>query len=130
MYSTPSPRFRRSSRKGRASLHGDAHALRERRAGIADVLGSGLLTGVDAGHQRKRRRVQIESVERQIDAATRAAFALSTEELQGNLDGLSLDRRRALTNALMTVTLHGAPRGGKPSAAKPSGSNGVAQTAH
>lgn len=117
-----------ASKQSARSAKSSSRALDE--VALAPRCDGGLLTGVDAGYQRKRRRVQIESVERQIDAATRAAFALSTEELQGNLDGLSLDRRRALTNALMTVTLHGAPRGGKPSAPKPSGSNGMAQTAH
>jgi site-specific DNA recombinase len=93
------------------ALHVEAEALRERRAGIASLIGDGLMSAIDARPQLEKLREQIDAVERKLDAATTPAIRLTPEELNDNLAGLSLDRRRALIASLLTVTLLRQPVG-------------------
>lgn len=93
-----------------APLREEARSLRERRDGLASLLARGLM-GLDAvEEQASALTAQIEDVERRIDAAAGPSRVLAESDT-AHVASLSLDRQRALVDALVVVTLHRGVRG-------------------
>jgi site-specific DNA recombinase len=95
-------------------LRATAEALRGRKSDLAALVADGTMSAADVRAAAARLDDELAEVERQIAAVVAPAVTGVTEdELAAGLDALSLDRRRALVDALMTVTLHRGTRGSR-----------------
>lgn len=111
----------RSSGSGAAAMHAESAAIQDRLAELATAFADGAITVVQLRDGSGRLRDKLADVERRLADASREsvlaglAGASNVSELWEKLD---LDRRRAIIDALMCITIHptkkGRPPGWKP----------------
>ncbi|MFJ2355117.1 recombinase family protein [Frigoribacterium sp. NPDC087798] len=95
-------------------LRVEAEALRGRKSDLAGLLADGTLSPSDVKAAAAKLTARIEDLDRQIAAIVSPALTgITKDELAAGLDALSLDRRRALIDAFMVVTLHRGTRGSR-----------------
>jgi DNA invertase Pin-like site-specific DNA recombinase len=99
-----------------AALREEATALRVRLTELADLFADGTITRaqLQRGTDRARRRLTV--VEQELTGAGSVSAVgelLSAEDVRAAWEGLDLDRRRAVVDALMTVTLTSPGRGAR-----------------
>ena len=90
-------------------LRVEAQALRVRIDDLATALADGLLDLAGVRRESERLRAKLADVEAQMAHSSRSpllAALISAADVQAVWDALTLDRRRAVVDVLMTVTLH------------------------
>lgn len=97
--------------KGNARL--TVQNLRETRDQLADLYSRGKMTYLAYERNFDRLTGEIEEAARKEAALHPGVTRVTADELAAGLDALSLDRRRALVDAFMTVTLHRGVRGSR-----------------
>ena len=91
-----------------AALHEEASALRTRLVELADLFADGTVTGAQLARGTDRARTRLAVVEQELSAAGGVSVVgdlIATGDVQAAWDGLDLDQRRAVIDALTTVTL-------------------------
>lgn len=91
-----------------AELRGRAMALRERIDGLSTAYADGLVTLPALRRETERLRAELSAVEAQQVTVPRAAVLadlVRARDVQGVWGALALDRRRAVVDALMAVTI-------------------------
>jgi DNA invertase Pin-like site-specific DNA recombinase len=97
-----------SDRPDTGALRGDVMALRARLAQLAGLLADGVLTETSVREASARLRCEVAEIEAQMADAGRADVLgplITAEDVATAWDGLDVDRRRAVVQTLMTVTL-------------------------
>lgn len=109
--------FARDDSKERASeLRTEERGLRARLDGLAEAFAVGDIDrqALRAGTQRIKGRLDVVSAELTALASTPdIAPLLTSEDVAGEWAGLDVDRRRAIIDTLVTVTIHPAGRGAR-----------------
>jgi hypothetical protein len=98
------------------ALREEASALRARLAEMADLFADGVITGAQLARGTDRAREALQAVEEQLADAGRVSALgdfFTAGDVQSVWDGLDLDRRRAVIDALMAITLHPPGRGAR-----------------
>lgn len=100
-----------------SSLHAEAVTLRQRMDGLTSLYAEGSVTGRQLAKGTQQLRAALDGVEAQLVAASQhsalAAFA-STADAGVVWESLDLDRRRAVLDTLMVVTVNRGRRGRLP----------------
>lgn len=86
-------------------------ALQEARKRVLGMLAKGLTDEAEAEAALREVKAELDTLNAAIAKADGPTLALTAEEAAGGLDSTTLDRRRALLEGLMTVTVHRAPNG-------------------
>jgi site-specific DNA recombinase len=97
-----------SARKDTAELHVQTQALRARLDELAALFADGTLNGSQLRTGSQSVRAQLDAVEAEIAAASSDSVLsglVGDGDVQSRWDALDLDRRRAIVDYLMTVTL-------------------------
>ena len=93
-------------------LQMEARELRARKADLASLLADGTLTAADVKVAASTLDDKLAALDHEIaEAVTPGAMAVTNDEIGAGLETLSLDRLRALVDALMHVSLHRGARG-------------------
>jgi hypothetical protein len=98
------------------ALREEAAALRARLGELADLFADGGITGAQLARGTDRARAALQAVEEQLADAGRVSALgdlVTAGDVQSVWDGLDLDRRRAVIDALMAITLHPPGRGAR-----------------
>jgi site-specific DNA recombinase len=98
------------------ALREEASALRARLGELADLFADGVITGAQLARGTDRAREALQAVEERLADAGRVSALgdlVTAGDVQGVWDGLDLDRRRAVIDALMAITLHPPGRGAR-----------------
>ncbi len=98
------------------ALHEEAAALRARLGELADLFADGAITGAQLARGTDRAREALQAVEEQLADAGRVSALgdlVTAGDVRSVWDGLDLDRRRAVIDALMAITLHPPGRGAR-----------------
>ncbi len=91
-----------------ASLREEAMALRTRLSELADLFADGVVTAAQLARGTDRARTRLAVIEQEMAAAGGVSVLgdlVTADDVQGAWDRLDLDRRRAVIDTLMTVTL-------------------------
>ncbi len=91
-----------------AALREEAAALRTRLTELADLFADGAVTAAQLARGTDRARTRLAVIEQEMAAAGGVSVLgdlVTAEDVQGAWDRLDLDRRRAVIDTLMTVTL-------------------------
>ncbi|WP_412737011.1 recombinase family protein [Krasilnikovia sp. MM14-A1259] len=101
-----------------ASALRDATALRERLDGLAVAYAGGVIDARQLAAGSDRLRAELESVEAKLavtgNASAFADLGLGTPDVEARWKALTLARKRAVTEALLDITINRARRGRRP----------------
>ena len=91
------------------ALREEAAAFRARLGELADLFADGAIAGAQLARDTDRARAALQAVEEQLADAERVSALgdlVTAGDVQSVWDGLDLERRRAVIDALMAITLH------------------------
>ncbi len=99
-----------------AALREESSALRVRLTELADLFADGAITAAQLARGTDRARTRLEVIEQEMAAAGGVSVLgdlITAEDVQAAWDRLDLDRRRAVVEALMAITLLPPGRGNR-----------------
>lgn len=104
----------RSSGPDVPKLHAEAAAIQDRLSELATAFAEGAITGAQLRQGSAQLREKLAAVERQLADASRGsvlAGLVGVPDVEGIWQRADLDRKRAAIDALLSITVHPAPRG-------------------
>jgi len=98
------------------ALHGEAQAIRAKLARLGELFMADAIDEADLVSGRQKGNIRLAEIEAELaDLGRESALAplVAAQNVRKAWEGLGDDRRRAVVDALMTVTLHPAGRGAR-----------------